>query len=348
MASRHTQEYLALLQRQNSYLAHVRSVQEVGDAVVQEVRRKLQVCRTWMNPPIRLAPVAEEFLIQRRPEQSGESGRGYIEFDSAKQRFVIYLNRSQDQHGRTVATDATDRRDRFVYAHEFAHRFFFVRVGDGWSRALGEIVRQAHPTGRYRIARAVSQMEERICNSVATRLLVPREQLERVVEDAIERHTSTEHLLIDTLTNASKRFQVSWWCAIRRITAVRPVALASAWGSSFCFVLLGESVHTGAGRGRSALRVLDFWWPQEIGGEPVKPAFPGLRVSHLGDEFAARASTLGRRGEGSRQAICWPIRFISKDRRPMEAVFRGYCRTWSVTVEKRYLLYGTVSSSSGR
>ena len=175
-----------------------------------------------------------------------------------RQRFVIYLNRSQDQRGGTSGTEAADRLDRFVYAHEFAHRFFFVRVGDGWSRALGEIVRQADASERYGIARLISQTEERICNNVATRLLVPREQLEQVIQETIETRTGAEHILIDILANVSQRFQVSWWCASRRIAALKPVALAGALGASFCFLLLGQSIHTGAGRGRSALRVLDF------------------------------------------------------------------------------------------
>ena len=344
MARRHTQEYLALLQRQNLHLAHVGSVQGLGDAVVQQVRRKLQVCRTWMNPPIRLARVAEEFLIQRRPERSSESSRGYIEFDAARQRFVIYLNRSRDQRGWGSGTEIGDRLDRFVYAHEFAHRFFFVRVGDGWSRALGEIVRQADGSERYGIARLISQTEERICNNVATRLLVPREPLEEAIQETIATRTRGGHLLIDILANVSQRFQVSWWCASRRIAALKPVALAGAWGSSFCFLLLGESVRTGAGRGRSALRVLDFWWPEEVGGSLVKQAFPGLRVSHLGAEFAERAGALRGRGRGRvNEEICWPMRLVSKTRKPIRAILRGFCRTWSVTVERRYLLYGTVS-----
>ena len=294
-----------------------------------------------MNPPIRLGRVAEEFLIQRRPERSSGSGRGYIEFNKERQRFVIYLNRPSEKSGRAKNAEVAGRLDRFVYAHEFAHRFFFVRVADGWSRALAEVGRGSGAAERLGITRSISTIEERICNGVATRLLVPRRHLELVVREAIGTRGDTEHLLINLLSNVSRRFEVSWWCASRRIAALKPAALVAALGSSFCYILLGRSVQTGAGRGRSTLRVLDFWWPEDVAGEPIRPAFPGLRLSYLGETFEQRANAL----EGHdriQEEICWPIRLISKRREPVQGILRGFCRTWSLAVERRYLVYGIV------
>ena len=288
--------------------------------------------------------MAEEFLIQRRPERSGASGRGHIEFDTTRQRFVIVLGGALERGRGAVETVALVRFERFVYAHEFAHRFFFVRVGDGWSRALAEVVEASSGAERFKIARSVPGIEEKICNNIATRLLVPREHLDRAIRETMSTETNTRHLLVNILRNVSRRFEVSWWCAARRIAAVRTPELKAAWGPSYCYLLLGRSVHTGAGRGKSRLRVLDFWWPEEVAGEPIKPAFPGLGLSHLGEEFAERASSLEEtRQMETETKICWPMRLVSKERRAVEAVLRGYCRRWNLTVEGRYLVYGEVS-----
>ena len=344
MALPQTERYLTLLRRSSPYFERVGRVQDTEQTVVQQVREKLKASPAWMIPPVRLGRVAAEFQIQRSPERSCASGRGYIEFDKERQRFVIYLNRAQQPNVDTVDGGGGTRLDRFVYAHEFAHRFFFVPVADGWSRALAEVIRDSRGVEKYNIARSIPGIEEKICNNVATRLLVPREHLHRIIKDTIKRQTNAKHLLIDILRNVSQHFEVSWWCAIRRIAAVRPPELVAEWGPSYCCLLLGPSIHTGAGRGRLALRLLDFWWPQEIAGEPIKQAFPGLRLAHLGDDFAQRASMLDG-NVGVNTEISWPMRFVSKERKPIDAILRGHCRTWSSTAEKRYLVYGTVSTN---
>ena len=107
-------------------------------------------------------------------------GRGSISFDEERRKFRIYLS------SQGVAEQMGFRKTlRFVYAHEFAHRFLFVPYGDGWVRALSQVAEGVQTGQRLSVVRKLSRIEENICNDVAGRVLVPEGHLQTMVTEFV-------------------------------------------------------------------------------------------------------------------------------------------------------------------
>ena len=331
MASATTLKYLRLL--------GAPSPDEVADRVLGRIRAELARCGS-STPPIRLSRVAEGFQIQRRPERSKGSGRGSIVYNRERRRFVIALG--FDDNGTQVrggSGGAEIRGLRFVYAHEFAHRFLFVRSGDGWERALAQVAEAATIDNRLSVVRELSRIEERVCNSVASRVLMPRASLDPLIQRIIADAEGSPHLLLRVVRSVSEVFEVSWWCALRRLCVARPGPLSEAVGPSFCLLLLRRSSATGKGRGKTTLRVLDYWWPREVGGFCIKPGYPGILVSRLGPEFAERVANLERNGDWWGR-VQWPMHLMSREGETVSSVLQGFWRVWGPEGSGGALLYG--------
>lgn len=74
--------------------------------------------------PIYLARVASSFLIEPKPRIIYGKNDGEIIFDEVANKFEIRLHSINPNI--TLKELAENTRYRFTYAHEFAHRFFFV------------------------------------------------------------------------------------------------------------------------------------------------------------------------------------------------------------------------------
>src|SRR6266849_4325037 len=132
-------------------------------------------------PPIRLHRVAAQFMVRPDPVYAENVEERGITFNAADRQFVITLRRMPD-----VAASGESRfsrRLRFTYAHEFVHRFFFVPDGDEWIRAAGRASRRFAGIDRLKATRLLHGLEERLCNRLAGKLLMPPELL-----DAFNRH----------------------------------------------------------------------------------------------------------------------------------------------------------------
>ena len=143
------------------------------------------------------------------------------------------------------------------------------------------------------------------------------------------------------VARVSEVYQVSWWCAVRRLSASKACGVSEALGRSYLLLLVGRSGQTGRGRGQVALRVLDCWWPSEVDGLRVKAGYPGLRVAHLGREFEEVVCNMAgtRRGE----LVC-QIRLLSKEGEEVKMALRGFLQQWGSGVDGRIVVYGSVSS----
>ena len=279
---------------------------------------------------MRLARVADEFRIDGRPILSDTVRRGAIEYDERRDRFTIYLSAAGARIGL--------RKQRFVYAHEFSHRFLFVPGQGGWVRALGKVVEEAESGRRLATTRVLSGIEERICNGVAGRVLVPEECLAEALGEVV-RVGRAPVTLEDFGAYVSRTFEVSWWAAVRRLIVTRPEPVVDALGRSYVFLLVGRSRHTGRGNGDRAWRVLDGWWPREIGGKRIVEGYPGLRVAHLGRDlegFVDRASP----GQ-SRELVCG-LRLLSRRGELICGTLKGAWRFWGGEGEARVLVHGRI------
>ena len=247
-------------------------------------------------------------------------------------------------------TDSTTNRDnsrfqRFAYAHEFAHRFLFVLRDGHWIRALSIVAGEFPKESRLGPIRVLSRVEERICNSVAGRLLVPEKELRRHVTRALSNSQPSPHLLWEILGGVARSFQVSRWCAFRRMSSIKPDDLVRAMGESFCFLLVGQSVSTGAGHGASRIRLLDYWWPGCIDGADVRPVYPGLEIGRLGGELArVVASLIANTKEIAGEIVC-PIDLKSEEGgqpKKLAAQLQGWWRTWTRTPPRQLAVYGVI------
>ncbi len=282
--------------------------------------------------------MAGEFQIEGRPILVDMQGRGSIEYDEKRKKFCIYLSNRNMVGGVT-----SDKTRRFVYAHEFAHRFLFVRWKDGWVRALSRVADSVEQRRRLSVVRALSRVEEGICNDVAGRILVPEEHLRTVVARVIGEGGLEESSLIRLVSVVSQRYQVSWWCAVRRLAVGKTLGVAEVLKGPYLLLLLGRSGQTGRGRGQVALRVLDLWWPNEVDGVRVRAVYPGMRVAHLGREFEERVCAV--EGRRRRELVC-EVRLLSRRGAEIRAMVRGFSQRWGSGRDGRVVVYGRVSMGS--
>lgn len=126
--------------------------------------------------PIRLAGSVSSFQIVPRPVFDEKVPTGRLTFDRDTGQFTITLN--PRPHQRVWLDDdpslSLQPFLRFAYAHEVAHRFFFVERDGLWERVL-ERTTQGISTAalRDRAVLELYRLEEDSCNRIAGRVLVP-------------------------------------------------------------------------------------------------------------------------------------------------------------------------------
>jgi len=202
--------------------------------------------------------------------------------------------------------------------------------------------------------RVLSTIEERICNDVAGRLLVPGDTLSEELARALSASDSSvedesepsPHTLWYLLDDVARRFQVSWWCALRRVISARAGLLGQAVGPDFCLLLVGSSTATGAGRGTPRLRLLDCWWPKSIDNVAIKPVYPGLALERLGRESSGAVTELlaNSKAWGGGE-VAFPMelqRDVSDGVRDLPAQFRGWWKIWTRTPRPQIAIYGRI------
>lgn len=289
------QRYLAVL--------GFRSEGELVTYVTGSIRRAIREQRGDIIP-VAVSAAAQAFDVRPEPIVAVMPRDGAIQFDALEGKFVIRINQGMEYNSGYRIESDEDRsfpdlslyyRSRFTYAHEFAHRFFFVSTDSRWRRAI-DIVTQGLQRDALRSAiRNLSNYEESLCNRVAGDVLVPETHLVRVFGDAL----GTLGGLHQTLRRAAHAFRVSQECMLVRIKrAVLNAQLICP--SNLCIFIVTRSDHKGGGaRSRRDLRIREAVMPTEISGVRIRSIFPGLAIRNLGQGVLSTAEAVLLSSPGS-------------------------------------------------
>ncbi len=263
----------------SSALQEYLRVLDVGSLRILEEQIIASIMRVAdpVKAPVRLARHVSRFLINPRPIYSATVENGRLEYDSSSQRFNILLRAGK---GPGSHDDPPTARLRFTYAHEVGHRFCFVHHNGDWKRAIQIVVSKLSGATRVRSLRTLTMLEERLCNDVAARLLMPDMLLTRVVETAAS--DSGQSSLSDIVLSVSRTFHVTNQCAMVRLEkAVRRGVLHPADG--LCVFLLGWRPEHG--RLNRKPSVLTSIIPRLLDGSKVRGSFPGADFKTFGGDL---------------------------------------------------------------
>jgi hypothetical protein len=271
-----------------------------------------------LSPPFRLSACAKEFFIEPNPSFVASGAEGYIRFDEGSGRFVIRLPSSaiNNQKGRNlfqVGELELLQRHRFTYAHEFAHRFFFVARGGTWVRAVKLVAESLERRDRGRGADYLSRIEEKLCNNIARRVLVSDEVLARHLGGG------SAGLSLD----ADPQFFMKIASAAAECGVSADVMLVhfekssgKAWerDGDFFAAIIASSDRKGEGRrGRTDLRArVIVWGPRASGAGGIRRPFPGISVGNFGEPFRKFALDGLRRGRRAAGEVDVPLNIMPK------------------------------------
>ncbi|MEA2558946.1 MAG: IrrE N-terminal-like domain [Acidobacteriota bacterium] len=300
--------------------------------------------------PVRLNKIAPHFQVRALPRSISSHGEASINFDQQAGEFVISLGSRCNVDSRKQIPlwqgDFERRRLRFTYAHELAHRFCFVGENSSWLRAIHLIARGLQGTERSRVVRILGPLEEAICNTVASRLLVP----DLYLQEFIGRWGGKVDPCGDffsLVTVGAHDFEVSRECFLGAIKDASERGVIEL-GRNFFSVVVHESDRKG--RSRSPRWLPRVMFPivgvaSQLG--TVLPPFPGMAVSGLGSEIAEliNKSTTSDKGCGSIGSIplILKVRQLQKVETQSREIlvdfrFHGWWRTWSQQERRRTIL----------
>jgi hypothetical protein len=163
--------------------------------------------------------------------------------------YIVFINHSQ-----------TDARQRFTLAHEIGHTLFFEAIGHAGSDS------ERTGTSCYRDAE-----EERLCDFVATEILMPQKQMDGLVK----RHGFSASAIVE----ASQRCRSSLRSAAKRIISIAPLRLAACmWEQDLNSQIYLASWSEGISRASHTDRDPLF----------VSPEQPAFKIFSAGENFRGR------------------------------------------------------------
>jgi hypothetical protein len=288
-----------------------------------------------------LATIAPEFDIDPIPKFHPDVNDGQISHDERANRFVIALNAQAAGLSRQTSQLDFEPRDpavtwrmRFTYAHEFAHRFFFIQSGQKYSRAVDLACAEIRePTKRNAELLKLIGVEERLCNAIAGRILIPEYDLSRRIA-GIGRNNSQLVRFGHQVNELSELYGVS-----REVILVQLQRLwsniESVSDDTCCFFYLKHSNASGASRRKAmAIRVAIAWLPKYIEGTALSPIFPGLAAENLGKDFSRITTEQMESQTSSHGVFACNLPLLSQDKQALSTVFDGYYETKA----SRYLM----------
>lgn len=220
---------------------------------------------------VRLSKVARQFNIRPQPELIVGAHDGELTFEVPPGEFVIRLCRGDTASRKEVQSQA---RMRFTYAHEFAHRFFYVECDGKMERALTVVTRKLEVAEGMRQQITLRNVEEGLCNRIARRLLVPDEFLVQhcPVIDWLKHGES----FFAKLSAAARALGISRDCLLVRLQDVAPEV------TSHCAFLVGYSKGPITQRGASNLRIISGFFPVDPNQSAYERFYPGAEWSSFG------------------------------------------------------------------
>jgi Zn-dependent peptidase ImmA (M78 family) len=263
------QEYLRLLAAS--------STKELEDRIVNSLTTALIEASPDSAIPVRLSMVADRFQVKPEPKLVRGHYDGELEFDPVDQRFVITL--CTDHPELPLFKLPHQTRLRFTYAHELAHRFFYVRAGESWLRARDLATQTLRLADQMEQRITLGRLEERLCNKIAARVLIP----DRYISDGCDLGAwfSDSRQFYLRLSSEARSLGVSRDCLLIRL---RETASRCQMGPHVAFIV-GRSAGPINKRAAFTLRVLTSLSPAEIGGQKLS-VYPGMEVEKLGETAA--------------------------------------------------------------
>jgi hypothetical protein len=237
--------------------------------------------------PIRLSKIAPKLQIQSRPQFINGFHDGELRFDAAKQKFIINLCNPE-----SAVQERSLRRQRFTYAHEMAHRFFFVPdENQGWTRAIDLTTAAVTADSKLQTRRRLNDIEEPLCNRIAQRVLMPDDLLSSRCK--LHDWFDGEQNFYESLSGTANDFGISRECLIVGMgDAIKRKILKFDAGWSWCLFILNRSQGLINRRGKEALRISVNIFPREVDGQLIRAPYPYCEVRYLGreaEEFFGKA-----------------------------------------------------------
>lgn len=269
----------------NNASVHARYLELLGASTVRELEERvvgtlLESMASSLNRqqlPIKLSKVAHQFSIEPKPEFIPGTHDGEIHFDPDRKRFVIKLCTKG-----AVADRRRLVRERFTYAHEMAHRFFFVqREQDEWSRAIDLLTSELPEIESMKARRRLNAVEETLCNRIAQRVLMPDPILRNLCSLPAWWHQKDG--FYGKLRETAQRFHVSRECLLVGISsAIRRQVLHPPDG--MFLMVIGRNRGPLTNRGKEALRISIGIFPRALSGCRIADPFPGFELRRFGVE----------------------------------------------------------------
>jgi hypothetical protein len=263
-------KYLGLLGSPDPLSFEDAVVKRIFDALNEESSRRVL--------PVRLSTVADRFLIRPEPEMISGNHDGQIDFDSRSGQFVIKLCRTSVSPSVNKGGLA---RLRFTYAHEMAHRFFFIRHSNSWVRALDAAVAGLSASATMKERITLSRIEEGMCNNIARRLLIPDDSL--ISDCKISEWFDEGQAFFRLLADKAKTFGVSIDCLLVRLQKASRITEMDRRDSSFAIVIALSRGHV-LRRGDLKPRIVTALMPRNIGDFQPQQVYPGFSFEKFGDE----------------------------------------------------------------
>ena len=273
-----------------------RSEDEMVTHVTCTIRRAIRDQRGDIIP-VAVSAAAQVFNVKPEPIMVAMPRDGAMRFDPREGRFVIRINpsgwkyansRMDADEDRCFPDLSLDSRSRFTYAHEFAHRFFFVSADSAWRRAIDLATQGLQSDAHRKAVRNLSNYEETLCNRIAGDVLVPETHLIHVLSDTLGKLDG----LNLALRGSSKTFRVSQECLLVRIRRAVLHSRLSCPPNLCIFVITRSDRKGGEGRSRRDLRIRESIMPTQISGVRVSAPFPGLAMRNLGQEALSTAEAV--------------------------------------------------------
>jgi Zn-dependent peptidase ImmA (M78 family) len=282
--------------------------------------------------PVKLSDIAARFDINPAPRWDASIRDGRLLFDDNLQRFVVLL-------GKRGNPSATAFRWRFTYAHEVAHRFFFIRRAKQWERAADVVSEKLAGAERVRAQRILYRLEEDLCDQIAGDLLVPQEPLLEALSEEIARPAAASQFAV-RLDTLSKVFAVSRECVLVQLKrALAKSAIETALCAMVCEIssMRGEVRSIPIGRARIPM------FPRTLAGSSISAKHSGLALRSLGealeDFFRSIATSGSTTSRDKRIRVPLRLETIGSESRKTETscVLDGW---WSRLDSKRVLIWG--------
>jgi hypothetical protein len=305
-------------------------VRTLEDRIVDTILGAVRQRHSGTRLPVRLSAVANDFCISPVPHLTHGSHDGQLEYEEHSRQFVITL--CTPYPDRPLREQPNRTRMRFTYAHEVAHRFFFVNERGKWSRARDLATSNLPLAEEMKQKITLSRIEEGLCNSIARRVLIPDVEIDAVdLKDWFAKGKEFVHLL----TATARKFGVSRDCLLVRLQRKQ-------LGGPHAAFLVTRSRGTVHKRGILSLRIAT-WVCSRDGSVGMQRLRPGLEWSNFGrtaSEFVESWMQSQGEPEGSFEI---PLEFGREGTRH----FRGW---WSLlntmparTDASRILLWGVLS-----